>query len=129
MHTPPILRTLSATTAVVRPPAGLGHRRAGAGPYPAAHPSIVMMVDELTMNQLGLFTPADLYAPPQHVDPRPPWCIVSQAILAALRGRYMHDPASELRRIPLLRTPMNKPPYHYADPFIDASSLRLNMRV
>jgi hypothetical protein len=29
--------------------------------------------------------------------------MVSQAILAALRGRYMHDPASELPRIPLPR--------------------------
>src|SRR5215203_2336507 len=67
-----------------------------------------MMVDELTMNQLGLFTPADLYAPPQHVDPRPPWCMVSQAILALLRGRFMHDPASELPRIPIPRTPLNK---------------------
>jgi hypothetical protein len=34
--------------------------------------------------------------------------MVSQAILAALRGRYMHDPASELPRIPLPRTPVNR---------------------
>src|SRR5829696_4924764 len=42
-------------------------------------------------------------------------------------GGSIHDPACELPRILLPRTPMNKPPYHYADPFIDASSLRLNM--
>jgi hypothetical protein len=30
--------------------------------------------------------------------------MVYQAILAALRGRYMHDPANELLRIPLPET-------------------------
>jgi hypothetical protein len=34
--------------------------------------------------------------------------MASQAILAALRGRYMHDPASELPRILLLGTRVNK---------------------
>jgi hypothetical protein len=41
----------------------------------------------------------------------------------------MHDRESELRRIPLPRTWVNKLPYHYADPFIDDSSLPINMRV
>jgi hypothetical protein len=59
-----------------------------------------MPVDEWVMNQSGLFTPSDLYAAPQHVDPRPPWWILSQAIHAALRGESMQDGESELRRTP-----------------------------
>jgi hypothetical protein len=50
-----------------------------------------------------LFTSWDLYAPPQHVVPSHAAWVASEAILASLGGRSMHDPASELRRIPLLR--------------------------
>ena len=35
--------------------------------------------------------------------------MASEAILVPLGGRSMHDLASELRRIPLPRTRMNKP--------------------
>jgi hypothetical protein len=41
----------------------------------------------------------------------------------------MHNAVYGLSRILLPRTWVNKFPYHYADPFIDASSLRINMRV
>src|SRR5215218_9928287 len=52
--------------------------------------------------------PAHIHPAPQHVDPgllapRP-----SEAILAALGGRSMQDPASELPRTPLLGTTVNK---------------------
>ena len=56
----------------------------------------------------ALFTASDLYAPPQHVDPRVPCWMPSQAILAALRGESMQDPANELLRTPLLGTRVNK---------------------
>ena len=56
----------------------------------------------------NLFKSPDLYAPPQHVDPLHSAWWASEAILAALGGRSMHDPASELPRIPLPRTPVNK---------------------
>jgi hypothetical protein len=41
----------------------------------------------------------------------------------------MHNAVYGLSRILLPRTWVNKLPYHYADPFIDASSLRINMAV
>ena len=56
----------------------------------------------------NLFTSSDLYAPPQHVDPSWSAWWASEAILAALGGRSMHDPATQLPRMPLPRTPVNK---------------------
>src|SRR5215213_2322883 len=56
----------------------------------------------------NLFTRSDLYAPPQHVDPSRVASVASEAILATLGGRPIHDPANELRRIPLPRTPVNR---------------------
>src|SRR5215213_4575451 len=52
--------------------------------------------------------PAHIHPAPQHVDPgllapRP-----SEAILAALGGRSMQDPASELLRTPLLGNKVNR---------------------
>src|SRR5215217_993383 len=48
-----------------------------------------------------------LHAPPLNVVVAHAACRTSEAILAALRGGYMQDPASELRRIPLLRRWVN----------------------
>src|SRR5215213_6225420 len=56
----------------------------------------------------NLFTRSDLYAPPQHVDPSRVASVASEAILATLGGRSMHDPANELRRTPLLGTSVNR---------------------
>src|SRR5215211_9170149 len=56
----------------------------------------------------GVFVCLHLHAPPQHVDPRPAAGRPAEAILAALEGESMQDPASELRRISLPRTPVNK---------------------
>jgi hypothetical protein len=51
---------------------------------------------------------ADLYAAPQHVGLTHVAQVAPEAILEALRARSMQDPASELRRITILRTPLNK---------------------
>ena len=56
----------------------------------------------------GLFTPPNLYAPAQHIVPTLMTRAISEAALAALARRPMQDPASELRRIFLLRTRVNK---------------------
>ena len=56
----------------------------------------------------GLFASANLHAPPLHVVTSHAVCGVSGAILAALERSYMQDRASELRRIPLLRTSVNR---------------------
>ena len=61
-----------------------------------------------SLPRCSIFTSSDLYAPPQHVDPLHSAWWASEAILTALRGRNMQDPASELRRTPLPRTPVNK---------------------
>jgi hypothetical protein len=52
---------------------------------------------------------SDLYAPPQHVDLLPTAWGSSEAILAPLGGRSMQDPASELPRISILGTSVNRP--------------------
>src|SRR5215208_2078097 len=49
-----------------------------------------------------------VYPAPQHVVSTYAACVASEALLAALRGRSMQDPAYELRRIPLPRTPVNR---------------------
>jgi hypothetical protein len=49
----------------------------------------------------SLFTSSDLYAPSQYVVPTHAAWVASEGILSPPRGRSMHDPASELRRIPL----------------------------
>ena len=54
------------------------------------------------------FVQSHLYTAPQYVEP---WHTVSEAsgaVLAALGERSMQDPATELRRIPLLRRWVNK---------------------
>src|SRR5215216_2444204 len=61
-----------------------------------------------SLPRCSIFTSSDLYAPPQHVDPLHSAWWASEAILTALSGRNMQDPASELRRIPLLGTSVNK---------------------
>ena len=53
---------------------------------------------------------ADLYAAPQHVGLTHVAQVAPEATLAAPGGRSMQDPASELPRIPLLRTWVNKGP-------------------
>src|SRR5215208_5482178 len=62
----------------------------------------------VTCYDRGLFTSSDLYAPPQHVVPSHAAGVASEGILSPLGGRFMQDPASELRRIPLPRTPVNR---------------------
>src|SRR5215213_8828672 len=57
-----------------------------------------------SLPRCSIFKSPDLYAPPQHVDPLHSAWWASEAILTALGGRSMHDPASELPRIPLPRT-------------------------
>jgi len=49
-----------------------------------------------------------LHAPPLDVVVAHAACRTSEAILAALRGGYMQDRASELRRITIPRTWVNK---------------------
>src|SRR5215213_8690169 len=56
----------------------------------------------------GLSMSADLYAAPQHVDLTHVAQVASEATLAAPGGRSMQDPASELPRIPLPRTRVNR---------------------
>src|SRR5215204_1569643 len=56
----------------------------------------------------GGFTRAYLYAPPQHVVPSHAAWRTSEGILWPLEGRFMHDHESELRRIPLPRTWVNR---------------------
>src|SRR5215212_7107662 len=51
---------------------------------------------------------ADLYAAPQHVGHTHVAQVAPEATLAAPGGRSMHDRASELRRISLPRTWVNK---------------------
>src|SRR5688500_15415412 len=51
---------------------------------------------------------SDLYAPPQHVDLLPTAWGSSEAVLAPLGGRSMQDPASELPRIHIPRTSVNR---------------------
>jgi hypothetical protein len=55
-----------------------------------------------------LFTASDLYAPPLHVVPARAARGAPGANLAALGGLSMQDTASELPRIPLPRTSVNK---------------------
>jgi hypothetical protein len=55
----------------------------------------------------SLFTSSDLHAAPQHVVSSHAAWLASKGILSPLRGRCMHDRASELRRIPLLGTSVN----------------------
>src|SRR5215211_727365 len=62
----------------------------------------------------GGFTRAYLYAPPQHVVPSHAAWRTSEGILWPLEGRFMHDHESELRRIPLLGTSVNKVMMHLA---------------
>src|SRR5215211_4242777 len=50
---------------------------------------------------------SDLYAPPRHVDLAHAAWRTLVAIVAALGGRSMHDPANELRRIRILSTTVN----------------------
>jgi hypothetical protein len=68
------------------------------------------------------------------------WLCVTRALMPALLAvgdesainfwrNFLEIHTHELRRIHRPRTRVNKLPYHYADPFIDASSLRINMRV
>src|SRR5215217_6254824 len=64
----------------------------------------------------GLFASLNLYPPPLHVVPsRPSRCLL-EAILGALRQDSMQDPANELRRIPLPRTPLHKSYYSVSWP-------------
>jgi hypothetical protein len=60
---------------------------------------------------------ADLYAAPQHVGLTHVAQVAPEATLAAPGGRSMHDPANELRRIPLLKlyekvSNTDEPPRH-----------------
>jgi hypothetical protein len=64
--------------------------------------------DMVTCYDRGLFTSSDLYAPPQHVVPSHAAGVASEGILSPLGGRFMQDPASELRRIPLPRNRVNR---------------------
>src|SRR5215211_473456 len=54
------------------------------------------------------FVSLHLYPAPQHVDPSHAAWGAADAVLALLRGGSMHDPASELPRILLPRTPVHK---------------------
>src|SRR5215211_5878436 len=65
----------------------------------------------VTCYDRGLFTSSDLYAPPQHVVPSHAAGVASEGILWPLGGRFMQDPASELRRIPLPRSRVNSYPW------------------
>src|SRR5215216_4128096 len=56
----------------------------------------------------GGFTRAYLYAPPQHVVPSHAASRTSEGILWPLEGRFMHDHESEVPRIPLPRTWVNR---------------------
>src|SRR5215208_4659560 len=57
----------------------------------------------------GLFTFSNLYAPHNmQRDLLHAACVALEAILVPLRGRSMHGRASEVRRIPLPRTPVNR---------------------
>jgi len=58
--------------------------------------------------QVNPFTPLHTYSHPQHLGVGLPAPRPSEAILAAVRASSMHDPASELRRIPIPRTPVNR---------------------
>jgi hypothetical protein len=51
---------------------------------------------------------SDLHAPPQHVDPYPRGVAVRRSHPHGSHRRSMHDRASELLRIPLPRTSVNK---------------------
>jgi hypothetical protein len=52
--------------------------------------------------------PPDVYSPPQHVVSAHAALVAKEAILAAIWRRFMHDLASELLRISLLRDSVNK---------------------
>src|SRR5918992_578095 len=61
----------------------------------------------------GAFICLDIHPPPQDVDLRHEACRALEAILAPLRGRYMHYRANKLLRIPLPRRSVNKRPWRF----------------
>src|SRR5215203_618609 len=73
---------------------GAGGRRSGSAALTTAARSLSMS--------------ADLYSAPQHVGLIHGAQVAPEATLAAPGGRSMQDPASELLRIPLPRTRVNK---------------------
>jgi hypothetical protein len=66
---------------------------------------------------------ADLYAAPQHVGLTHVAQVAPEATLAAPGGRSMQDPASELLRIPLLSTWVNKAKWKGQAPSLEARPL------
>ena len=70
---------------------------------------------------------ADLYTAPQHVGLTHVAQVAPEATLAAPGGRSMQDRASELRRIPLLGTSVNKEQHFAVHPrFMDVRYTAIN---
>ena len=60
------------------------------------------------MNPNQAYAPPGIFMHRHYIDPTHAAERPAEAILAALGGRFMQDPASELPRIPLPRTPVNR---------------------